>query len=797
MPVRVAEVAFDPRDAGRNAVYTYEAAPGLHVGQVVFAPLGNRSLVGVILRVDVVEPDQLGFPVASLRSIEAPVLGLEIPRALLEMAEMIRDEFLCPLPTALVPILPAGIKERAVGVWTLAPGDPGKLTPVQAEVVQVLRQLGDWVERKGSMDPGALKQLRVLRQKGIVERHMRLPSEQARRKRAGKLALSRDDEKIERFLREEGRRKPAQAMVLLQLQEAGSSQFEAHEIKAMTGVTDTTLRALVQEGLLEEAGSEDVPLETAPRANVYQSLAIEAINEAVRGRESRSFLLYGVTGSGKTEVYLRAIAEALQAGRQALYLVPEIALATQSIARLRARFGSRVAVLHSELTPLERLTNWMRIRSGECPIVLGARSAIFAPLENLGVLIVDEEHEASYKQESAPRYHAKRLAMFLRDRHKCPVVFGSATPSLETYAEAEREVHTLIALPSRATVQELPPVHVVDLRGVFQNLFADPIPARIADTLARGRQAILFLNRRAYAPFLQCRDCGTRQDCPRCTVALSFHRAIGWMQCHQCGYRSRPPDLCPNCGGDRVKPMGIGTEKVEELVREQFPTARVARLDRDIASQKGAAEATLAAFRAGEIDILVGTQMVAKGLDFPNVTLVVVVSADVSLGVPDFRASERTFQLLSQVAGRAGRGTEPGEVYIQTFLPDHLSIRAAQQHDYPRLYEALRQEREATLLPPYSRLVNVVCSGRDRERVRVTLETLAKELQLAGFPFLGPVDCPLERLKNRHRRHLVLKLPVDESPAALRPFLREVEFALEQEEGEISLVVDVDAYSFM
>jgi len=479
-----------------------------------------------------------------------------------------------------------------------------------------------------------------------------------------------------------------------------------------------------------------------------------------------------------------------------LYLVPEIALAAQAIGQLRERFGRSVALLHSDLSPSERLQNWMAIRSGEASVVLGARSALFAPLNNLGLIVVDEEHEASYKQESAPRYHAKQLALFLGREHKCPVVLGSATPSIESFFEAENEKLVLLSLPERAASAQLPQVFIDDLTVGFRTgrpaILSPDLHERLQARLDRKEQTILFLNRRAYAPFIICRDCGNQMSCPRCAVSLSFHRRDQRLRCHHCGYQIKPPDACPKCSGTRLNPFGVGTEKVEESVAQLFPNAVVARLDRDIARRKGALEETLAAFRSREIDILVGTQIVAKGLDFPNVTLVGVIAADISLNLPDFRSSERTFQLLSQVAGRAGRGTAPGEVVIQTFNPLHVAVLTAQTHDYLSFYEALREERSEAFYPPYRRLVNVVFSGENRKAVLEAAD-LAKTLlaDVKEAEILGPVDCAMERLQNRWRRHLLIKLPPAASVHPVGEALAELHIK------GVQVVVDVDPYNLM
>jgi primosomal protein N' (replication factor Y) (superfamily II helicase) len=565
----------------------------------------------------------------------------------------------------------------------------------------------------------------------------------------------------------------------------------------MSGVTDATLKALVAAELLETVGGDEPALVTPPEPNLYQKLAIDAIAESVRLREARPFLLYGVTGSGKTEVFLRAAAEALRQGRQVLYLVPEIALAAQAISQIRERFGRRVAVLHSELAPTERLSTHLRIRQGDSAIVLGARSALFAPLEDIGLIIVDEEHESSYKQESAPRYHAKRLALFLGEQHRCPVVLGSATPSVESFREAEAERLTLLSLPERAAEARLPDVRILDLGEGFRAgapvILTPDLEDAMRQTIDAGAQTILFLNRRAYAPFLICRDCGQQIECPRCAVSLSFHRKDGRLRCHHCGFQTRPPETCPKCQGTRVNPFGMGTEKVEEAVQLAFPDARVARLDRDVARKKGALEQTLALFRAGEIQVLVGTQMVAKGLDFPNVTLVGVIAADISLNIPDFRSSERTFQLLSQVAGRAGRGIHPGRVLIQTFNPNNVAILSAQTHDFLAYYEHLRKEREDAGYPPFRRLINILVSGENRSAVADACDEAAARLRAVEPPLevLGPVDCPLERIQHRWRRHLLIKLPGGGSARPVGEALQGLE------PKGVMIVVDVDPHSLM
>ena len=669
---------------------------------------------------------------------------------------------------------------------------------------------GVLVETKGKpLAPAIVRALKTLRKLGLVEKRLRVLPIQESRKKETLVRLSADHEKIERFLAKEGKKRPAQALTLMQLQAAQQGAFTIPEIKALAAVTESIVKSLLQAGLLETVGEEMLPAIAAPpEPNPAQRIAIEAITEAVREHATTAFLLYGITGSGKTEVYLRSAAEALRLGRQVLYVVPEIALAAQAMGLLRARFGSSVAVLHSNLSDLERLTNWLRIRDGNASAVLGARSALFAPLSNIGLIVVDEEHEQAYKQESVPRYHAKALALRLSTLHGCPVVFGSATPSVESFYEAEqseiadstavpgRRLLTLLSLPERTAFAKLPNVVVKDLSEGYRqhqaSILTDELRTRMRAVLDLGQQTILFLNRRAYAPFMICRDCGHSMECPNCSVSLSFHRRDRRLKCHHCGFQMSPPEECPKCHGIRLAPFGAGTEKVEEAVALDFPGVKVGRLDRDVARKKGALEDTLAAFRSGEIEVLVGTQIVAKGLDFPNVTLVGVIAADVSLNLPDFRASERTFQLLSQVAGRAGRGAVGGAVVIQTLNPDHPAVLAAQTHDYLPFYEILKRERSEAGYPPFRRLVNIVVAGNLRPAVEAaTLEISQRIEQVPRAQVLGPVDCAIERVLGKWRRHVLVKLPPYASPA-------EIGQALESMDADdVQVTIDVDPYTMM
>lgn len=796
----VADVVVDVRTGGQTAIWTYAVDAQHRRGDAVLAPLGARAVVGHIVRIREVAEADLGFPRSKLRTLGPPISGLGLPEPLLALVEFIAHDTLSPLPVALSPAMPPGAQARIVTKWRLTEGaepDVDTMSPAVRRVYEDLADGKEFIDARGKkITAGEKRALRLLQDKSIVEVVRAVVRPDARRSESGIFRVVSDSEKIERFLQKDGKRKPAQALTLMRLLTADRPQFSREEIRALCAATDATIRSLRTAGLLEAVAAEDAQRRVPPEPNPDQVRAIDALTLAIRNRTPSKFLLFGITGSGKTEVFLRAAAEALKQGRQVLYLVPEIALATQAISQLRERFGDRVTILHSELTPAERLDNWIRIRQGEAPVVLGARSALFAPLGDIGLIIVDEEHESAYKQESSPRYHAKRAAIELARYHQAPIVLGSATPSIETFAEAQAGTFTRLDLPSRTASAQLPRVTIDDLREGYRIgqpvILGRDLRERMAATLERKEQIILFLNRRAYSPFLLCRECGQQFQCPRCSVSLCYSRQDRRLRCHHCDYSCAPPSKCPGCGGIKLAPVGMGTEKVEEQVREKFPEAKVARLDRDVTRRKGALEEILTQFRAGDIDILVGTQMVAKGLDFPRVTLVGVITADIALNIPDFRASERTFQLLSQVAGRAGRGSAPGEVVIQTFNPTHVALQAAETHDYERLYREVRLEREMAGYPPYRRLVNIVISGPSLPEARTVSEDVSARLRvLPDVQVLGPSNAAVERVKDRWRRHVLVKLAPGGDVSPVGASLEGIEL------GNTQLMIDVDPHSLM
>jgi len=817
----VVSVAIDSRTGSFDRLLHYSVASPLPIGSAVIVPFGKREVLGFVFECFPASESELAFDGASLRPIVDCIGGLDLPPQSIQLAKIVAETTLSSIHTALSVMIPHGARERLVQVWSitgqpittkkskshfeLETEDDRPISPQQKEILRVIRDAGGSISGNPArkLEASSVRGLLALQKLGLVKRETRYQPVQERRDGEEFLRLCPDSLQIDTFLKNESRRKPAQALVILRLQEtANSSGFTASEIKALAGVTDATIRSLLSEKILtKEAEQEDHLQAVTPIPNRYQVIAIEAISEAIAHQAPLTFLLFGITGSGKTEVYLQSAAQAIRQGRQVLYLVPEIVLATQAISRLRERYGNSVAVIHSELTSSERLLSYQRIRDGKATLVLGARSGLFAPFNNLGLIVVDEEHEQSYKQDSVPRYSSVEVAQTLGRIHSCPVVLGSATPSVESFYAAEEGRFTLLSLPERAASAKLPEVFLDDLTVAYRNkipaILGEQLFAGLTETIAKGNQAILFLNRRAYAPFLLCRDCGWRSPCPRCAVTLSFHASEMILRCHHCGHSEKPPDICPSCGNPRVNPIGVGTEKVEEAVKEAFPGIRVGRVDRDVARKKGQLEQALALFRSGEIQVLVGTQMVAKGLDFPNVTFVGVVMADISLNLPDFRASEKTFQLLSQVAGRAGRSEKIGKVVIQTFNPEHPSIVAAKIHNYLSFYEAMIIERRQAQYPPFRKLVNIVMTSESRPAVVLASEEVANRLEKqnpnsgGSFEILGPVDCVLERLKERWRRHVLVKLAPDSSAHEVREAL--LGFA----PHDVQVVVDVNPYSMM
>ena len=747
-----------------------QAKPGCRV----LTRFGGRLLTGVI-----VECAPTPHFEGDLQPIErlidrAPAISAELLQVLLEEAR----ELLCPPGIALASALPAGFTPRITRGYALSPRGQAALSsgalPAASHAALAALKAGPLDAKRfrdllsGSAEPAGM--LETLQRDGLVRAVNRAGSPSARTA-SQRWLLPAPDLDPESAL-ESLRRAPKQAALLRELLENGERPVDI----LGQHFTPRLMRELVTRGLarfearatprniLPEASEADRPVDLTS----MQAQALGPIQRAVEEGEFRHFLLHGVTGSGKTEVYLRAVGAALSRGRQALVLVPEITLTHQIVARLRGRFGDGLAILHSGLRPGERLEQWQRLRAGATDIAVGARSALFAPLEKLGVIVIDEEHDGAYKNEEGFLYHARSLAT-RRARHAgCPLILGSATPALETRFAADRGEVERLVLSHRIGGRPLPAVEIVDLARERERdpkgrlpVLTHPLRRALADALGEGGQAILFLNRRGFSTQVLCFDCGHAEHCPHCDVALVFHAADRQLRCHYCDHSAPPPKCCNGCGAPDTALVGLGTQRVEEEVRALFPHARCARLDRDTASRRGYTERVLGELRSGKLDVLVGTQMVAKGHDFPGVRVVGVVAADVGLHMPDFRAAERTFQLLTQVAGRAGRDRAPGRVVVQTFVPHHYAISPVREHDYERFYAEELSHRAALDFPPFTRILHALVSSEDLEQARRGADVLAQcaDAKLGPCQRLGPAPAPLARLRGRHRVQMLVKGP--------------------------------------
>jgi primosomal protein N' (replication factor Y) len=584
------------------------------------------------------------------------------------------------------------------------------------------------------------------------------------------------------------------------------------EITEALRITEAPVKALIKKGYLEEKHEEVYrdpyeegrfqPTQPFP-LTAEQEQAIAPILSSVHEGRHEVFLMYGVTGSGKTEVYLQSIDAVLKAGKEAIVLVPEISLTPQMVERFKGRFGSKVAVLHSALSVGEKYDEWRKILRKEVSVVVGARSAIFAPFENLGIIIIDEEHESSYKQEDNPRYHARDVAIHRAQFHNCPVVLGSATPTLESFARAKKGVYHLLTMTKRMNEQTLPAVEIVDmreeLRGGNRSMFSRLLHEKIEDRLQKGEQTVLFLNRRGHSTFVMCRDCGYVMQCPHCDISLTYHRHQQRLKCHYCNHEEPLPTACPACNSSYIRFFGTGTQKVEEELTKLFPSARVIRMDVDTTSRKGAHEKLLTKFGEGKADILLGTQMIAKGLDFPNVTLVGVLTADTMLHLPDFRASEKTYQLLTQVSGRAGRHELPGEVVIQTYTPEHYSVELASHQQYELFFEREMHVRKLRQYPPYYYLALVTVSHPELLKAVHVTERIVSFLRQKCSPqtiILGPVASPIARIKNRYRYQCMIKYKQEPQ---LKSVLRTINehYQAEMTKDQLQIAIDFNPTMLM
>lgn len=728
-------------------------------GMRVAVPFGPRKLQGFVIAVkDTADVDvQKIKELADLLDV-TPVLNEE----LLSLGFWLTDETLCFTISAFQAMLPTAIKASYKKQLLLKGNVP--------EEVQLLfrgKETLDWEELE--KQPHMYRGVRESIASGAIELVYKV-KDRIQKKRQKVIRPVPPWEELEKEAA--SLRNGKQQDVLYYFLE-NYRQIPLKELKDELGITDGPVKALVKKGLLHETYVEiyrnpydDESFErTKPLPlTEEQREAIAPILPSVQQNRHDVFLMYGVTGSGKTEVYLQSIEEVLKQGKEAIVLVPEISLTPQMVHRFKGRFGSQVAVLHSALSVGEKYDEWRKILRKEVRVVVGARSAVFAPFENLGIIIIDEEHESSYKQEDNPRYHAREVAAWRGRYHNCPVVLGSATPTLESFARAKKGVYQLLTMKKRMNERALPAVDIIDMREELRegnrSMFSRLLHEKILQRLERGEQTVLFLNRRGHSTFVMCRDCGYVLQCPHCDISLTYHRMNQRLKCHYCNYEEPMPNACSACSSTYIRFFGTGTQKVEEELTKLFPEARVIRMDVDTTSRKGSHEKLLGAFGEGKADILLGTQMIAKGLDFPDVTLVGVLTADTMLHLPDFRASEKTYQLLTQVSGRAGRHHLPGEVVIQTYTPEHYSVQLAKQQEYDVFFAREMYMRKNSQYPPYYYLTLVTVSHPELLKAVHVTEKIVSFLRQHCAPetiILGPAASSIPRIKDRYRYQCMIK----------------------------------------
>jgi primosomal protein N' (replication factor Y) len=864
----VVDVAARQTDRPFDYLVPAEAEAWIGVGSRVAVPFGGRTVQGFVVgfaEEAEVEPGRLK-PIGELLDPTPPLRP-----DMIELARWMADTYGCAWTAAMQAMIPAALKgkaERYVGLArngeerardgesharsggerpASGAGD-GEARPVPGDANGLPDELIRYLERYGPVKldallerfPGHARAIGGALRGGVLTESVRV-RDRLSVKKVLTVFPPEDREAAERAAGAMQPRLAKRREALLHMLER-NAPVPLRKLAEESGLSESIFRALAEQGLLriepvEEdrdpyAGRRFAPTRPLPLTEA-QAAALGRIAEALESGGPATMLLQGVTGSGKTEVYLQAIERCVASGRQAIVLVPEISLTPQMVERFKGRFGGDVAVMHSRLSAGERYDEWRKVRDGRVRVAIGARSAVFAPFGRIGLIIIDEEHESSYKQEESPKYHARDVAVRRAGQHGAVVVLGSATPSLESFAAARLAPVAAasksagpavrvspgaalvsaewLPLPERALGNPLPPVDIVDMREELaagnRTMFSRRLREALTLRLARGEQTVLLLNRRGYSTFVMCRACGHTAGCPHCEIALTYHQRSGVLRCHYCGHAERQPEECPACGSPHIRYFGTGTERVEEELKRAFPGIRVIRMDVDTTGAKGAHEKLLSAFGRREADVLLGTQMVAKGLDFPLVTLVGVIAADTSLRLPDFRAAERTFQLITQVAGRAGRHDLPGEVVVQTYAPDHYAIRAAQRHDYIGFVREELRARRLLSYPPYCRLALATLSHPELPKLAEAAETFASALRgdaeaagllapLAGgaepaLELVGPAASPIPRLKDRYRWQVMIKYRGNVDAAGLIRRAAD-RLAADRAAGDVQISVDID-----
>lgn len=813
---RLVEVAVNVTTLGTGkGVLTYGVpatwADILVPGQLVWVPVRNRVELGVVVAQVSAEPD------FAVRDVHAPVIPtFTLSPERMDTAHWLARETASTLYSAASPFLPPGVRNRAIDVLLptglKAEDVSPPITTMQRRLLELVQQRGEIVAdaARHALGQALTSVIPALVERGLIRIEIRVDQHQPAQRMVRLVRLLDDDPAAVN-------RSPKQAKVLEELlllrrlrRDDDSDLIAVADLRERVEADSATIAALVKKGVIEEILA---PANRAPHPRSAQAPALTreqaatwlTLERALNERDATPNLLFGVTGSGKTEIYLRAVAWCLRHGRSAIVLVPEIGLATQVVRRFIDRFPSQVAVVHSQMTDSRRLDVWQAIEAGEFRVVVGPRSALFAPVSDLGLIVLDEEHESTYKQDSEPRYHARNLALYLAEQSGAVPILGSATPSVESAWRADRGIYRRLVLADRVSPHgrtesgqgnatlALPDVEIIDLRQELQqgnvSLLSRRLQSIVTDALNREEQAILLMNRRGTSTVVLCRACGHRIVCPDCDIPLVFHQDKHQMICHRCDYREIPPSSCPECGG-RLDFFGAGTQRVEDEVKRLFPRARVLRWDQDSVRKQGGYEAMLQRVESGEVDLIVGTQMVAKGFDLPLVTAIGVIQADTMLHLPDFRSSERTFQLLTQVAGRAGRRTSGSKVVVQTYTPEHYSVKAASRHDYQAFFDEEIDFREKHFYPPFVRLVRYVIRHDDERKAAIEAEMMARDIARhirrvgVAADLLGPTPAFAAKVRGQFQWQVVLRCA-------------DLEMLLDELPSRPGWVVDVDPQSML
>lgn len=799
----IVDVSAYPIDRPFDYTVPVDLQPLIESGCRVKVPFGNRSVLGFVTQLK----DETDVPKEKQKSIHE-LLDIEpvFSKEMIHLSKWMKRETMCYEIDALQVMLPAALRAKYEKVVRYVNHD------IQLpEELESLFQGNETAEVTGNTSKEVLALIKKYVKNNVLILETAV-KQNTSIKKVRMIHITENVEKIKSVLEEI----PSQARKQKQLVEwmlvHAGEVYQATNLMKLANSSNSVLLGVVERGVATIKAEEiyrdpfadrDVKKSIKLLLTKEQQLALDNIVLAYEQSSAHTFLLHGITGSGKTEVYLQAIERALNDDKEAIVLVPEISLTPQMTNRFKERFGSLVAVLHSGLSAGEKYDEWRKIKRGEVKVVVGARSAVFAPFTKLGLLILDEEHEGTYKQDDSPRYHARDVAIWRSEYHHCPVILGSATPSLESFARAKKGNYSLLTLANRPKEQPLPEVAIIDMREQLKNgnrsMFSTELAEAIRQRLAKQEQMVLFLNRRGYSSFVLCRDCGTVVECDNCDISMTYHRHQELIKCHYCGEEERVPTTCPQCQSEHIRFFGTGTQKVEEEISKLFPEARVLRMDVDTTKKKGSHETILKQFGEGKADILLGTQMIAKGLDFPNITLVGVLSADTTLHLADFRAAEKTFQLLTQVSGRAGRHDKQGEVIVQTYTPEHYAIQFAQHHDYNAFYHQEMMLRKQYAYPPFSYVALIQVTHEDvlmtAEYAHKAANWLKSNLSVESS-IIGPTASSISRVQNRYRYQCLVKYKKEPKLPEIMQQLIKI-YRTEWMKKGIILQVDINPSSIM